>query len=87
MDGFAARLSKRRRRHQPGRQRSFSSFGHFFVYYSFDDIIYSNDRQGLDSIRVVDQQFYSRRLFAALASTAMNFGASVIARIGRGRGI
>jgi hypothetical protein len=65
----------------------FRHFGYFFVYYSFDYIICSNDRQVLDSIRVVDHQFYSRRLFAALASMAMNFGASVIVQIGGGRGI
>jgi hypothetical protein len=65
----------------------FRHFGYFFAYYSFGYIICSNDRQGLDSIRVVDHQFYSRRLFAALASMATNFGASVIVQIGGGRGI
>jgi hypothetical protein len=65
----------------------FHHFGYFFVYHSFDNIICSNDRQGLDSIHVVDQQFYSRQLFAALASMAMNFSTSVIVRIGGGRGI
>ncbi len=65
----------------------FHQCGYFFVYYSFGDIICSNDRQGLDSILVVDQQFYTRRLFAALASMVMNFGTSVIVRIKGGRGI
>ncbi len=37
----------------------FHHFGYFFVFNSFRDIICLNDRQGLDSIRVVDQQFYS----------------------------
>ncbi len=87
MNGFAAGLSKRRRRHQPGRRRSFSSIWLFLVFNSFGDIFCLNDRQGLDPIRVFDHQFYFRQLFAALASVVTNSGTSVIAWIGGGRGI
>jgi hypothetical protein len=59
----------------------FCHSGYFFVFNSFDDIICSNSRQGLAPICVADQQFYFRRLFAALASVGMNSGASIIARM------
>ncbi len=41
-----------------------------------------NNRQGLVPIRIVDQQFYSRCLFAALARVAVKMRASVIAWTG-----
>jgi hypothetical protein len=59
----------------------FHHFGYFFVFNSFRDMICLNDQQDLDFMRVVDQQFYSRRLFAALAGAVKNSVASVIARI------
>ncbi len=65
----------------------FCHFGYLLVFGSFGDTFCLNDHHGLDPIRVVDQQFYFRRLFAALASVATNSGASVIARIGGGHSI
>jgi hypothetical protein len=65
----------------------FCHFGYFLVFNSFGDTFCLNDRHGLDPIHVVDQQFYFRRLFTALASVATNSGASFIARIGGGHGI
>jgi hypothetical protein len=62
----------------------FHHFGYFFVFNRFDNIMGSNDWQGLDPVGVVDQQFYSYQLFAALTSARMKFSTSVIARIGGG---
>ncbi len=65
----------------------FRHFGYFLVFNSFSDTFCLNNRRDLDPVRVVDQQFYFRRLFAALATVATNSGVSVIARIGGGHGI
>ncbi len=65
----------------------FRHFGYFLVFNSFGDTFCLNDQHGLDPICVVDQQFYFRRLFTALASVATNSGTTVIARIGGGHGI
>jgi hypothetical protein len=61
----------------------FHHFGYFFVFNSFDDTICSNDRQDLVPARIVDQQFYSCRLFATLAC-AMTKIHAFIARTGGG---
>jgi hypothetical protein len=44
----------------------------FFVFSSDDDNICLNDRQGLVPKSIVNQQFYSRRLFAALSCSSEN---------------
>jgi hypothetical protein len=56
----------------------------FFVLNSSDDKIYLNNRQGLVPKHIVDQQFYSSRLLAALACAAVKMRASVTARMGGG---
>ncbi len=65
----------------------FRHFSYFLVFNSFGDTFCLNDLHSLDPIRIVDQQFYFRRLFTALVSVATNSGASVMARIGGGHGI
>jgi hypothetical protein len=58
----------------------------FFVLNSFDNIICLNDRQGIVPKHIVDQQFYSRQLLAALACVAAKMRASIIAQTGGGSG-
>ncbi len=43
IDGFTTALSRRRRQQQPQCQRSFTSFGYFFICNSFDDTMCLND--------------------------------------------
>jgi hypothetical protein len=62
------------------------SFCHFFIVNSYDDKICFNDWKGLIPKHIVNQQFYSRQLFAALALAVAKMRASIIAQTGGGGG-
>jgi hypothetical protein len=86
IDGFTAGLTIQRRRRHPCRRQSFSSFWEFFVFNSYYDKKFLNDRQGLIPKHIIYQQFYSRQLLEALARSAAKISASVIPWIGGGGG-
>jgi hypothetical protein len=56
----------------------------FFVFNSYFDKICLNDQYCFLPKHIIDQQFYSRRLLAALAGAAAKMRASVIAWTGEG---
>jgi hypothetical protein len=58
----------------------------FFVLIGSYDKIYFDNRQGLVTICIVDQNFYSHCLFAALARAAAKMRTSVIAQTETGCG-
>jgi hypothetical protein len=62
------------------------SFCRLFVFNSYFDQIRLNDRHCRLPKHIIDQQFYSRQLLAALARAAVKMRASIIARTGGGGG-
>jgi hypothetical protein len=74
--------------HHRGYHTGPTILGHFviFIVNSYDDKICFNDRQGLIPKHIVNQQFYSRQLFAAVARVVAKMRTSVIAQTGGGGG-
>jgi hypothetical protein len=54
----------------------------FFVFNSYFDKIHLNDRHCLLPKHIIDQQFYSCQLLAALARAVVKMRTSVISRTG-----